>query len=66
MRLRWDEGRDTITAMLGSGALEQVPASREHTDLLIAQARQPLASAQAIPTADPEGGRALRGLTSDH
>jgi hypothetical protein len=57
--LRWDQGRGTIEAMLGSGALEQVPASREHADLLLAHARQHLASARVIAATDPEGGYAM-------
>ena len=59
MSLRWDQGRGTIEAMLGSGALEQVPASREHADLLLAHARQHLASARVIAATDPEGGYAM-------
>lgn len=45
--------------MLASGALEQVPASREHAELLIAQARQHLVSAEAIASTDPAGGYAM-------
>ena len=59
MSLRWDQGRGTIEDMLAAGALEQVPDSREHADLLIAQAREHLASAKAIADSEPEGGYAM-------
>ena len=59
MSLRWDQGRGTIEDMLAAGALEQVPDSREHADLPIAQAREHLASAKAIADSEPEGGYAM-------
>jgi len=36
--MRWDQGRDTINAMLRAGELQQVPASRDRADLLLGQA----------------------------
>jgi hypothetical protein len=57
--LTWEQGRDTIEKLIASAALEQVPASREHADLLIAQARKHLESARVIAGTDPEGAYAM-------
>ena len=59
MSLTWEQGRDTIEAMLRSGVLERIPASREHAQHLIGQARRHLASAVIIADADPDGGYAM-------
>src|SRR5215472_13784457 len=57
--MRWDQGRAVIGRMLADQHLQRVPASREHADLLMAQARAHLSSAAAICHADPPGGYAL-------
>jgi hypothetical protein len=45
--------------MLSRGELERVPPSREHADLLLAQAHRHLASAGAVVTIDPTGAYQL-------
>ena len=57
--MRWDQGRALIDRMLADAELQQVPASREHADRLIAQARTHLSSAAGICDTDPPGGYAL-------
>jgi len=57
--MKWDQGRTVIERMLADQQLQQVPASREQADRLIAQARTHLASAGDIQAADPLGGYAL-------
>jgi hypothetical protein len=57
--MRWQQGRDTITGMITRGELEKVPASREHADLLLNQARQHVGSAQAIADSDAAGAYQL-------
>jgi HEPN domain len=57
--MRWNQGRDVIERMLGGSELQRVPASREHADRLILQARKHLASANEISKDDPAGGYML-------
>ncbi len=57
--MRWNQGRDAIDRMLADGLLQRVPASREHADRLIAQARRHLTSADEVCDDDPAGGYAL-------
>ncbi|MGB8022443.1 MAG: HEPN domain-containing protein [Candidatus Nanopelagicales bacterium] len=57
--MTWAQGQATIRAMLTDGQLQQVPASRTHADVLLAQAHAHLAAAQAIQDADPTGAYAL-------
>jgi hypothetical protein len=57
--MRWDQGRAVIDRMLADQQLQRVPASREHADRLMAQARTHLSSAAEICDADPTGGYAL-------
>src|SRR5881628_3622808 len=45
--------------MITRGELEKVPASRDHADLLLSQAHQHLASAQAIARSDATGAYQL-------
>jgi hypothetical protein len=52
-------GRAEIERLLETGHLQQVPASREHADRLLAQARRHLASAANTAEDDPEGAYAL-------
>ncbi|GIF07420.1 hypothetical protein [Actinoplanes siamensis] len=57
--MRWQQGREVVDGMITRAELERVPASRDHADLLIAQARRHLASADAIAGADPAGAYQL-------
>jgi hypothetical protein len=57
--VRWQQGRETLDGMVGRGELERVPASREHADLLLSQARRHLASAKTIAGSDPAGAYQL-------
>jgi hypothetical protein len=57
--MKWQQGRDRLDGMISRGELEQVPASREHADLLLTQAHRHLDSAQAIAGSDPAGAYQL-------
>jgi len=57
--MRWDQGRADIDRMLADRRLQRVPASREHAEPMLAQARKHLTSAQEVCGHDPEGGYAL-------
>ncbi|KUL28466.1 hypothetical protein [Actinoplanes awajinensis] len=57
--MRWQQGREAIDGMLARAELERVPASRDHADLLLAQAHRHLASAGAIADGDPAGAYQL-------
>jgi hypothetical protein len=57
--MRWDQGRADIGRMLADRQLQRVPASREHAERMLAQARRHLTSAQEVCAHDPEGGYAL-------
>jgi hypothetical protein len=62
--MRWVQGRTVIEQMLATGDLQRVPASREHADRLLEQARRHVYSTQNYSTqnaaaADPEGAYAL-------
>jgi hypothetical protein len=57
--MKWQQGRDTITAMLRDGHLERVPASREHADTLLDQARRHLKTATLGTDEDPVGSYQL-------
>lgn len=57
--MRWEQGRDTLDGMIRSGELERVPASRDHAEVLLGQARQHLESARAIAGIDPVGSYQL-------
>jgi hypothetical protein len=57
--MRWNQGREVIDRMLADSELQRVPASREHADRLIVQARKHLVSANEISEDDPAGGYTL-------
>ena len=57
--MRWGQGRTVIEQMLSAGDLQRVPASREHADRLLEQARRHVSSTQNAAVADPEGAYAL-------
>jgi hypothetical protein len=52
--VRWNQGREVIERMLADRQLQQLPASREHADRLMAQARRHLLTAQREAHQDPE------------
>lgn len=57
--MRWEQGRTEIERALASGALQRVPASREHADRLLNQARRHLHSAGQTAQDDPAGAYSL-------
>jgi len=57
--MRWGQGRTVIEQMLSAGDLQRVPASREHADRLLEQARRHVSSTQNTAVAGPEGAYAL-------
>lgn len=57
--MRWNQGREVIDRMIAASELQRVPASREHADRLILQARKHLVSADEISDDDPAGGYTL-------
>ena len=57
--MRWEQGRAAIERMLADGELQRVPASREQSERLLAQARVHVASALKVCDEDPPGGYAL-------
>lgn len=59
MALVWNQGRETVQAMLRDGTLELLPANRGHAELLLKQARQHLESANVRAEPDPEGAYAM-------
>src|SRR5215472_8542742 len=57
--MRRNQGREVIDRLLAGGELQRVPASRDHADRLVRQARTHLASAAEISETDPAGGYTL-------
>jgi hypothetical protein len=57
--MQWQQGRETIDGMIARRELEQVPASRSHAELLLAQAHRHLGSARAVIDTDPTGAYQL-------
>ncbi len=57
--MRWQQGRELVDGMIARAELERVPASRDHADLLLAQARRHVGSAEAIAGDDPAGAYQL-------
>jgi hypothetical protein len=57
--MRWNQGRAEIERMLADSQLQRVRAGRDHSDRLIKQAREHLASAETICDSDPAGGYAM-------
>lgn len=52
--MRWNQGRATVDKLIADGELQRVPASREHADQLLAQARKDLASAGLLRDSNPK------------
>jgi hypothetical protein len=57
--MRWDQGRSAVEGMIARGEVEQVPASRDHADLLMGQAEAHVQAARAIVLIDPTGAYQL-------
>ncbi|MGN9907208.1 hypothetical protein ACTMTJ_06575 [Phytohabitans sp. LJ34] len=57
--MRWQQGREALDGMIARRELERIPASRDHADLLLAQARRHLDSSQIIGQTDPAGAYQL-------
>ncbi|WP_328501731.1 hypothetical protein OG828_18350 [Streptomyces sp. NBC_00457] len=55
----WTQGRSTIDALLGSGRLERVPASRQAAEAELVRARVHVGSARQLAARDPEGAYTL-------
>ncbi|MFJ9028543.1 hypothetical protein ACIRQP_08460 [Streptomyces sp. NPDC102274] len=55
----WDKGRATIDALIGSGEIERVPASRHAAEAELARARTHVDSARQLLAKDPEGAYTL-------
>jgi hypothetical protein len=58
--VRWNQGRAEIDRLIADGELQRVPASREHADRLLVQARKDLASAEML--LDTNSKRAYESL----
>jgi hypothetical protein len=54
--MRWNQGREVVDRMIAASELQRVPASRDHADRLILQARRHLVSADEISDGDLAGG----------
>lgn len=57
--MKWNQGRAEIEKLLADKHLQRIPASREHADRLLIQARRHPTSAAAAADPDPEGAYAL-------
>jgi hypothetical protein len=56
---RWEQGRATVDDLIQRREVEKVPASAEHAQAELAQARQHLASAKLLVDVDPVGAYSL-------
>ena len=52
--MRWNQGRSQVDRLIADGELQRVPASREHADQLLVQARKDLSSAELLLDANPK------------
>lgn len=57
--MKWEQGRETVTAMLRDGTLERVSPSRKQADGLLDQARRHLKTAALAADDDPVGAYQL-------
>lgn len=57
--MTWPKGADTVEALVESGELERVEASKDLARSILDDARRHLASARAISATDPLGAYAL-------
>jgi hypothetical protein len=56
---RWEQGRTAIEKMMADHYLQRVPASREHAETMLAQARQYAASARLLAPTNPDASYVL-------
>ncbi|MBF9070848.1 HEPN domain-containing protein [Streptacidiphilus fuscans] len=56
---RWNQGRTVVDELIQRRDIERVPASAEHAEAELAQARQHLASAGLVLDLDPVGAYSL-------
>ncbi|MFI9581283.1 hypothetical protein ACIHCQ_05450 [Streptomyces sp. NPDC052236] len=56
---RWNPGRATVDALIGSGELERVPASQQAAESELVRARKHVGSVQQLLATDPEGAYTL-------
>ncbi|HJD84966.1 HEPN domain-containing protein [Kitasatospora aureofaciens] len=56
---RWEQGRTVVDDLIHRKEVERVPASTEHAEAELAQARQHLASARMLLDVDPVGAYSL-------
>ena len=56
MIARWGQGRSTVDQLVETHRIERVAPSREVADLMLAQARQHLATASVVAATDPTAG----------
>jgi len=56
---RWNQGRETVDALIERGAIEKVPASQESAEAELARARTHVVSARLLLDSDPEGAYTL-------
>lgn len=56
---RWNQGRATVDALIGSGELERVPASQQAAESELVRARKHVGSVQQLLATDPEGAYTL-------
>lgn len=57
--MKWEQGRETVMALLREGTLEQVAPSRKQADALLEQARRHLNTAALAADDDPVGAYQL-------
>lgn len=57
--MKWNQGRAVIERMVAARELQDIPASRDHADRLIEQARKHLKSADSVCESDADGAYAL-------
>ena len=56
---QWNQGRSTVDSLIGSGALERVPASQQAAEAELVRARTHVGSARQLSATDPEGAYTL-------
>ncbi|MEU8624314.1 hypothetical protein [Streptomyces sp. NPDC048669] len=56
---RWNQGRSTVDALVDSGGLERVPASRQAAEAELIRAHTHVGSARQLAATDPEGAYTL-------
>ncbi|MCL2784339.1 MAG: HEPN domain-containing protein [Propionibacteriaceae bacterium] len=57
--MQWEQGRPVIEAMIKTGELQLVPASKLRADQLLLQANAHVTTALQVASSDPEGAYSL-------